>query len=163
MKNNENKTWLLTTAIAQLSGISAGSLLAYYLVGLPQIVGTIAIPATILTWSLWPLLLLLQNHREKRSYLMTPNYVLCRRVCKGSCTIDFHNTCYYHGLMKPDLRISVKDFRRDKNLKILVQRAVFSHRQFYVRMNGSPWPKDGRPVSLTRLMTALRKSLVKVV
>jgi hypothetical protein len=33
--------------------------------------------------------------------------------------VDFHNTCYYHGLMKPDLRISVKDFRRDKNLKWL--------------------------------------------
>jgi hypothetical protein len=28
-------------------------------------------------------------------------------------------------------------------------------------MNGVPWPKSGRPVSLTRLMTALRKSLVK--
>jgi hypothetical protein len=28
-------------------------------------------------------------------------------------------------------------------------------------MNGQPWPKDGRPVSLTRVMTALRKSLVK--
>jgi len=72
--------------------------------------------------------------------------------------VDFHNTCYYHGLMKPDLRISVKDFRRDKNLKILVQRAVFSHRQFYVRMNGSPWPKDGRPVSLSPRIACLRPS-----
>ena len=63
--------------------------------------------------------------------------------------------------MKPDLQISVKDYRRNKNLKILIQRAIFSHRQFYVCMNGAPWPKDGRPVSLTRLLTALRKSLVK--
>jgi hypothetical protein len=30
-------------------------------------------------------------------------------------------------------------------------------------MNGQPWPKDGRPVSITRLLTALRKSLVKAV
>jgi hypothetical protein len=65
--------------------------------------------------------------------------------------------------MKADLRISVKDYRRNKNLKILIQRAFSSHRQFHVRMNGSPWPKDGRPVSMTRLMTALRKSLVKSV
>ena len=63
--------------------------------------------------------------------------------------------------MKADLRISIKDFHRNKNLKILLRRAIFSQRQFYVRMNGTPWPKDGRPVSLTRLLTALRKSLVK--
>ncbi|MGH9723914.1 MAG: hypothetical protein ACRD41_02490 [Candidatus Acidiferrales bacterium] len=64
--------------------------------------------------------------------------------------------------MKADLRISVKDYHRNKNLKIQLQRAVFTpQRQFYVRMNGSPWPKDGRPVSLTRLLTAIRKSLVK--
>jgi hypothetical protein len=63
--------------------------------------------------------------------------------------------------MKADLRISVKDYRRNKNLKILLERAVFSHRQFYVRMNGTPWPNDGRPVSLTKLFTGLRKALVK--
>ncbi len=63
--------------------------------------------------------------------------------------------------MKADLRISIKDYRREKNLKILLRRATFTHRQFHVRMNGSPWPKDGRPVSLTRLLAALRKSLVK--
>lgn len=64
--------------------------------------------------------------------------------------------------MKADLRISVKDYRRNKNLKILLKRAVFApQRQFYVRMNGSPWPKDGRPVSLTKLLASLRKSLVK--
>jgi hypothetical protein len=63
--------------------------------------------------------------------------------------------------MKADLRISVKDYRRSKNLKILLIRAFSSHRQFHVRMNGSPWPKDGRAVSMSRLMAALRKSLVK--
>jgi hypothetical protein len=64
--------------------------------------------------------------------------------------------------MKPDLRISVKDYRRNTNLKIQLVRVPFSlSRQFSVRMNGAPWPKDGRPVSLTRVLTALRKALVK--
>jgi hypothetical protein len=65
--------------------------------------------------------------------------------------------------MRADLRISIKDYSRNKNLKILLQRATFTHRQFHVRMNGAPWPKDGRPVSLTRVLTAVRKSLVKAV
>jgi hypothetical protein len=64
--------------------------------------------------------------------------------------------------MKADLRISIKDYSRDKNLKIQLTRVPFAaSRQFWVRMNGVPWPKSGRPVSLTRLLTALRKSLVK--
>jgi hypothetical protein len=28
-------------------------------------------------------------------------------------------------------------------------------------MNGAPWPADGRPVSLTKLLTGIRKALVK--
>jgi hypothetical protein len=32
---------------------------------------------------------------------------------------------------------------------------------FWEKMNGEPWPKDGRPVSLTKIMTNLRKALVK--
>jgi hypothetical protein len=64
--------------------------------------------------------------------------------------------------MKADLRISIKDYRRDKNLKIQLTRVPFTPwRQFWVKMNGEAWPKNGHPVSLTRLMTALRKSLVK--
>jgi hypothetical protein len=64
--------------------------------------------------------------------------------------------------MKAELRISIKDYRRDKNLKILLVRVPFSaSRQFWVKMNGAAWPANGKPVSLTRLMTALRKSLVK--
>jgi len=43
--------------------------------------------------------------------------------------------------MKADLRISIKDYHRNKNLKILLQRAIFSHRQFYVRMNAHPGPR----------------------
>jgi len=64
--------------------------------------------------------------------------------------------------MKADLRISIKDYRRNKSLKILLVRAPFSSsRQFMVRMNGQPWPQGGRPVSLTRVVTALRKGLVR--
>jgi len=66
--------------------------------------------------------------------------------------------------MKADLRISVKDYRRSKNLRILLVRVPFSSsRQFWVRMNGAPWPKNGSPVSLTRLLTGLRKALVRSV
>ena len=63
--------------------------------------------------------------------------------------------------MKADLRISVKDIRRGTNLKILLSKLPFNTRQFYVTMNGERWPRDGRPVSLTRVMTAVRKALVK--
>jgi hypothetical protein len=64
--------------------------------------------------------------------------------------------------MKSDLRISVKDYRRTKTLKIQLAQVNFSSwRQFFVRMNGVPWPTDGRPVSITKVLTALRKSLVK--
>jgi hypothetical protein len=77
------------------------------------------------------------------------------------CMIGFHNPFCYRDLMQTDLRISIKDYRRDKNLKILLQPAIFSQRQFYVRMNGAPWPRDGRPVSFTKLLTGIRKALVK--
>ena len=66
--------------------------------------------------------------------------------------------------MKANLRISLKDYRRDKSVKILLREVPFSAaRQFRVTMNGEPWPKEGRPVSVTRLMAARRKSLVKAV
>jgi hypothetical protein len=78
--------------------------------------------------------------------------------------VDFYNNSYYHCLMKADLRISVKDYRRNKNLKIQVVRVPYArNRQFLIKMNGKPWPKSGHPVSITRLMTALRKSLVKAI
>ncbi|MEK7675230.1 MAG: hypothetical protein AAB676_05260 [Verrucomicrobiota bacterium] len=64
--------------------------------------------------------------------------------------------------MKPDLRISIKDNPRSRNLKVLLFRTPFATRQFSLKMNGQPWPKNGRPVSLTRLMTALRKTIVQI-
>jgi hypothetical protein len=64
--------------------------------------------------------------------------------------------------MKTHLRISVKDLQRNKNLKIQLARVPFTrNRQFWVKMNGQPWPKAGRPVSLMRPLIARRKSLVK--
>jgi hypothetical protein len=63
--------------------------------------------------------------------------------------------------MKADVRISIKDYHRNKNLKILLFRPPYPCRQFFVRMNGEPWPRPGQPVSLTRLVGALRKVLVK--
>jgi len=44
--------------------------------------------------------------------------------------------------MKADLRISAKDYRRDKNLKIQLVRVPFNVHQFFVWMNCQPWPKD---------------------
>jgi hypothetical protein len=63
--------------------------------------------------------------------------------------------------MTPDLRISIKDYRRNKNLKVLLHRMPLPFRGFVVRMDGKPWPKKGGVVSLTRVMTALRKALVR--
>ena len=63
--------------------------------------------------------------------------------------------------MKADLRISVKDYRRNKNLKIQLHAVRFDPQRYFVKMNGERWPGDGRPLSVTRLMTALRKSLLR--
>jgi len=58
--------------------------------------------------------------------------------------------------MGADLRISIKDYHRNRNLKFCC-----CARQFLVRMNGSLLASEGRPLSRTRLLTAIRKSLVK--
>lgn len=56
----------------------------------------------------------------------------------------------YRESMKADLRISIREYRRNKYLNIQLLRVPFNgSRQFFVRMNGDPWPKDARPVSLT--------------
>jgi hypothetical protein len=73
-------------------------------------------------------------------------------VCKQFC---------FSGAVKADLRISIKDYHRGKSVKILLFRPPFPSRGFMVEMNGEPWPKRGGPVWLSRLMAAVRKSLVK--
>ena len=71
--------------------------------------------------------------------------LLAFALCTGACTIDFCNRSYLHGVMKADLRISIKDYHRNKSLKILLFRAPFPCRQFLVRMDGAAWPagRDG--------------------
>jgi hypothetical protein len=59
--------------------------------------------------------------------------------------------------MKADLRISIKDYSRNKNLKVQLVRLPFGYRQFYVQMNGQPWPSSGKPASLTKIMAASSK------
>ena len=81
------------------------------------------------------------------------------RSCTGACTVDFCNGPACHGVMKADLRIVVKDCRRQKTLRISLVRVPFVPRQFFARMNGARWPASGRPVSLTRVLTD-RKSVV---
>jgi hypothetical protein len=63
--------------------------------------------------------------------------------------------------MKAEVRISLKDYRRNKNLKVLIVRPPFASRQFMVWMNGGRWPATGRMVSITRVLTALRKAVVR--
>lgn len=52
--------------------------------------------------------------------------------------------------MQADFRIFVKDFWPRKTLRVPLVRAPFA-RQFWVRMDGARWPRDGRPVSLEGL------------
>ncbi len=63
--------------------------------------------------------------------------------------------------MKADLRISIKDYRRNKNLKVLLYRPPVPSRGFMVTMNGRTWPKRGQDVGLARIFVALRKALVR--
>jgi hypothetical protein len=41
----------------------------------------------------------------------------CMVPCTGPCTSDFFNPGFYHGLTKADLRISIKDYRRNRSLR----------------------------------------------
>jgi hypothetical protein len=54
-----------------------------------------------------------------------------------------------------------KWYRQAPRFLNLVPGMAFSSRQFVVRLNNQSWPKDGRPVSIKRLLPELRKSLVK--
>jgi len=63
--------------------------------------------------------------------------------------------------MKADRRISVKDYHKNKTLKVLLCRPPFPSRQFMVWMNGERWARDERMVSLTRVLAALPKALVR--
>jgi len=62
--------------------------------------------------------------------------------------------------MKADFRISIKDYRRNKTLKVLLFRAPWP-KQFFVRMNGERWPKRKGTASLSKVFAALRKGVVR--
>jgi hypothetical protein len=79
----------------------------------------------------------------------------------GLCTVDLNKRPCFHSLMKAELRISIKDYRQNKKLKVLLFRTPLATRRYYVRMNGVAGPKDRRAVSLTRLLTGVRKALVR--
>lgn len=46
-------------------------------------------------------------------------------------------------VMKADLRISIKDYRRNKLLRVTLARVPFGQRQFFVRMDGKRWAGFG--------------------
>ncbi|MFO1511852.1 MAG: hypothetical protein U1F83_02895 [Verrucomicrobiota bacterium] len=75
--------------------------------------------------------------------------------------IGFSKGGYYHGVIKADLRISIKDYRRGKNLKVMLTRLPFGARRYWVRMNGERWPVADKPVSITWVVIAWRKALVQ--
>jgi hypothetical protein len=72
----------------------------------------------------------------------------------------FTGAFVFNGSMQADFRISVKDLRRSKTLKVQLFRVPFG-RQFLVRMDGQRWPSSGRPVSLSKVFASLRKAVVR--
>ena len=72
----------------------------------------------------------------------------------GRARLIFVTRTWFHRLMKADLRISIKDYRRNKSLKVLLFRAPWP-RQFFVRMNGERWPAGKGTASLSRVFAAL--------
>ena len=70
--------------------------------------------------------------------------------------MDFCKGFYLRRVMKADLRISIKDYHRNKGLRIRLFRPPHPCRQFLARMNAARWPAIGGLVALTRLLTARR-------
>jgi hypothetical protein len=67
-----------------------------------------------------------------------------------ACTVGFHNGFCYHAVIKHNLHISIKDYRRGNSLKVRLARRSFGTRQCFVHMNGERWP-----VKLDELIDAL--------
>jgi hypothetical protein len=49
--------------------------------------------------------------------------------CTHLCTGDVYNPFWQHGLIKADLRISIKEYRNNKNLKMPLFRTPLAMRQ----------------------------------
>jgi hypothetical protein len=60
---------------------------------------------------------------QRALMLFQSKVLFSRAVCTWTCTVVSSSRCFYHGFMKPDLRISIKDYRRDKDLKLMMLRA----------------------------------------
>jgi len=77
--------------------------------------------------------------------------MITQSPCNPPCTPGLCKVLAHHGFMKSGWRISVKDYRHSNTPKIQpAQVNVCSSRQFFVKMNGGPWPTNGRPVPITR-------------
>jgi hypothetical protein len=99
----------------------------------------------------------------KKRMLIRLTVLLGQTSCTATCTVDFCKVFCFSWIMKADLRISIKDYHRNKNLKILLFRPPFQCRGFLVRMNpDASGQADGLGgTGLSRLLAAVRKSLVK--
>jgi hypothetical protein len=110
--------------------------------------------------------IMLAAKKIRTSWIMVMRFgltlLLCRRPCTGACRGERCKGGSYHGVRKPDRRISVKEYRRGKNLKVLLAEVPFAPaRQFRVTMNGARGPASGRPGARSRGRTALRQALVR--
>ena len=76
--------------------------------------------------------------------------LVSRRACTRPCTADFSNGGGYYGFMKADWRISIKDYSREKNLKVLLARTTFADGRF---------PGADEWLATTALRKALRARL----
>src|ERR1017187_297108 len=76
-------------------------------------------------------------NRSHTSFRLT--VLLGQRACTASCTADFSNRGLYHKFMKADLRISIKEYHRNKNLKTRL------------------WVEDSVPLSLAARPLAHRR------
>jgi hypothetical protein len=63
--------------------------------------------------------------------------------------------------MKADLRISIKDYCRNKSLEVLVYGAPFPPRGYLVTLSGRHWRTRPETVGLTRVLAALKRALVR--
>jgi hypothetical protein len=75
--------------------------------------------------------------------LCSSTVLIAERACTGACTTGFCIPSGWHEVLIADLRIPIKDYRRGNNLKVLLLRTPFGPRQYFVRMNGAPWPAGG--------------------
>jgi hypothetical protein len=86
--------------------------------------------------------------------------VIIQPLCTAACSPDTPKPFAYHGLMKADLRISVKDHRRAETSKIqLAQVNCTECPPFLVRMSGTPGPPMADPFRSQRSLPRYARPL----